>query len=93
MWMPLLPTAELEIRDNRQLQVFAMLRPGVRISQASAELNAIARRLSAQYPDTNKDLTVSVETFNQHYNGGGIRIIFLLMLAAVGFVLLIACET
>ena len=91
MWMPLLPTAELEKRDNRQLQVFAMLKPGVRISQASAELNAIARRLSAQYPDTNKDLTVSVETFNEHYNGGGIRIIFLLMLAAVGFVLLIAC--
>jgi putative ABC transport system permease protein len=91
MWMPLLPTAELEKRDNRALQVFAMLKPGVRISQANIELNAIARRLSAQYPDTNKDLTASVETFNQHYNGGGIRIIFLLMLAAVGFVLLIAC--
>ncbi len=91
MWMPLLPTAELEKRDNRGIQVFAMLKPGTQMSQANLELNAIARRLSAQYPDTNKDLTVTVETFNQHYNGGGIRIIFLLMLAAVGFVLLIAC--
>ena len=91
MWMPMLSTPELEKRDNRQLQVFAMLKPGVRISQASAEVNAIAHRLTVQHPDTNKDLGASVETFNQHYNGGGIRIIFLLMLAAVGFVLLIAC--
>jgi predicted permease len=91
MWMPLMSTSELEKRDNRQLQVFAMLKPGVRISQASVELNGIARRLSAQYPNTNKEIAASVETFHQHYNGGGIRIIFLLMLAAVGFVLLIAC--
>jgi hypothetical protein len=34
---------------------------------------------------------VSVLTFRQRSNGGGIRIVFLLMLAAVGFVLLIAC--
>ena len=32
-----------------------------------------------------------METFHERYNGGGIRIIFLLMLGAVGFVLLIAC--
>ncbi len=34
---------------------------------------------------------MSVETFQQRYNGGNIRMVFLLMLAAVGFVLLIAC--
>ena len=31
------------------------------------------------------------KTFNERYNGGPIRMVFLLMLAAVGFVLLIAC--
>jgi len=91
LWMPLLPTAELEKRDNRSLQVFAMLKPGVKMAQADEELNAIAKRLAAQYPTTNKDLSVLVETFHQHYNGGDIRVIFLLMLSAVGFVLLIAC--
>ena len=91
MWMPLLPTPELEKRDNRPLQVFGMLKPGMSIARASVEMNAIARRLAAQYPATDKDLSVLVETFHQRYNGGGIRIIFLLMLAAVGFVLLIAC--
>ena len=91
MWMPLLPTPELEKRDNHILQAFAMLKPGVRIEQAGVELNAVAARLAGQYPTTNKDLTVKVQTFNERYNGGGIRIVFLLMLGAVGFVLLIAC--
>ena len=90
-WMPLAPTPELEKRDNRVLQLFAMLKPGGGVAQASAELDGIAHRLGAQYPATDKDFTSSAETFHQHYNGGGIRMIFLLMLAAVGFVLLIAC--
>ncbi len=91
MWMPLAPTPKLEKRDNRALDVFAMLKPGVSTLQASVELNAIARRLAIQYPTTDKDLTVLVETFHQHYNGGSVHVIFLLMLAAVGFVLLVAC--
>jgi predicted permease len=91
MWMPLTPTPELEKRDDRSLNVFAMLKPGVGALQASVELNAIAHRLGLQYPATDKDLTVRVETFNQRYNGGSVRVVFLLMLAAVGFVLLVAC--
>jgi len=91
LWMPVMSTPELEKRDNRPLQVFALLKPGVSRAQAEEELNSIAKRQAVQYPTTNKDLSVLVETFNQHYNGGDIRIVFLLMLAAVGFVLLIAC--
>jgi putative ABC transport system permease protein len=91
IWVPLMSTPELEKRDNRPIQVFAMLKPGVGITQASADLNAIANRLAAQYPTTDKDLGVRIETFHQRYNGGTVRMIFLLMLAAVGFVLLIAC--
>jgi predicted permease len=91
MWMPLMPTPEFEKRDNRALDVFAMLKPGVGALQATVELNTIARRLAVQYPITDKDLTVRVESFHQRYNGGSVRMIFLLMLAAVGFVLLIAC--
>ncbi len=45
MWMPLTPTPELEKRDDRSLNVFAMLKPGVvGALQASVELNAIAHR-------------------------------------------------
>jgi putative ABC transport system permease protein len=90
-WMPLIPEAAMEKRDNRPLQAFAMLQPGVSVAQARAEMQGIAQRLAKQYPATNKDLTATVETFHQHFNGGNIRTIFLLMLAAVVFVLLIAC--
>jgi putative ABC transport system permease protein len=90
LWMPLVPTTDLAKRDNRQLRGYAILKPGVTLRQANAEVNGIAGRLARQFPD-DKDLGVSVLTFQQRFNGGNIRIVFLMMLAAVGFVLLIAC--
>jgi predicted permease len=90
MWTPLVPTTELEKRTNRQLALFGMLKPGVGILPATVDMGGIARRLAAQYPD-DKDVGMTVETFHERYNGGHIRVIFLLMMSAVGFVLLIAC--
>jgi predicted permease len=91
MWLPLTPTTDLAKRDNRRIMAYGILKPGVSLQQASSEFDGIARRLAGQYPTEDKDIGASVETFHQRYNGGNIRIIFLLMLAAVGFVLLIAC--
>ncbi|HEX3470773.1 MAG TPA: ABC transporter permease [Silvibacterium sp.] len=90
MWTPLVPTGELEKRTNRPLALFGMLKPDVGIIQANVDLSGIARRLAAGYPE-DKDIGITVETFHERYNGGGVRLIFLLMMAAVGFVLLIAC--
>jgi hypothetical protein len=90
LWMPLVPTPDLAKRDNRTLRGYAILKPGISLRQASAETNGISGRLAGQYP-ADKDLGISVLTFQQRFNGGGIRIVFLFMLAAVGFVLLIAC--
>lgn len=91
LWMPLVPTPALEKRPNRSLQVFGLLRPGISISQGSANLRQISNRLSAEYPDIDKDTTVIAQTFHDRYNGGAIKRIFLALLAAVGLVLLIAC--
>lgn len=91
LWMPLIPTPNDAKRDNRQIRGFGLLRPGVKISAAQAELAAISQHLAAQYPDTNKGFSANVVTFNELYNGGIIRAVFLLMLASVCFVLLIAC--
>ena len=91
LWMPLQPTPELEKRSNHALQLFGILKHGVAITKASAELESIARRLAAAYPDADKGVGVLVQTFQQRYNGGPIKLVFLLMLAAVGCVLLIAC--
>ena len=90
MWMPLVPTPEFQKRDNRRITGFGILKPAISLQQASSEFDGIAHRLAMQYP-MDKDIGASVQTFHQRYNGGGIRVIFLLMLAAVGFVLLIAC--
>jgi len=90
LWMPLVPTPDLGKRDNRPIRAYAILKPGSTLRRAALDLDGIALRLARQYP-ADKDLGVSVLTFQQRFNGGGIRIVFLLMLAAVGFVLLIAC--
>jgi putative ABC transport system permease protein len=91
LWMALTPTSALQDRTNRSLQLYAYLKTGVSIAQGSANLEGIAERLSAQYPDADKDTTTSALTFNDRFNGGPIRLVFLALLAAVGFVLLIAC--
>jgi len=91
IWTPLVPTPDLMKRDNRRVMVYGILKPGVTLRQASSEFDGIAARLARQYPTIDKDIGASVESFHQRYNGGGIRVIFLLMLAAVGFVLIIAC--
>ena len=90
LWMPLVPDADLEKRDNRSLMAYGILKRGVSARQAGSEFDAIAQRLAAQYP-VDKNVGASLTTFHERYNGGPIKIIFLLMLAAVGFVLLIAC--
>ena len=90
LWMPLTPGTELGARDNRMLRGYAILKHGVSLHAAGAELDGIAARLASQFP-ADKGRGMSVLTFQQRFNGGGIRMAFLLMLAAVGFVLLIAC--
>ena len=92
LWTPAVETPELRPRNMRYLAVVGRLRPGVSLATAQAEMNGIAARLAAAYPDTNGDYrTVGIETFTERFNGSGVRIVFLSMMGAVGFVLLIAC--
>ncbi|MCC6369145.1 MAG: ABC transporter permease [Bryobacterales bacterium] len=91
VWLALVPDAPLEKRDNLRLLAIGMLKPAVSISQAAAELSTVSRRIAKEFPGAGKDAAVTVQTFQQTFNGGRIRLVFLLMLAAVGFVLLIAC--
>jgi predicted permease len=92
IWLPLVPEADdLARRDERRLNLFGRLAPGATRESATTELAGIAARLEQQYPDTNKQIGVEVLTFNERFNGGPIRAVFLALLGAVGFVLLIAC--
>ena len=91
LWMPLVPDEQLQKRDHRPLMLYGLLKPGTTTTEAAADLGVIGSRLAAEFPETNKDIGVNVQTFHERFNGGQIRLVFLLMLAAVGFVLLIAC--
>jgi predicted permease len=93
LWVPLvqMPRLAEQKRDNRNLETFGRMADGVTRPQAQSELNTIAAKLRADYPDTNKDVTASVMTFNERQNGGPIRVVFLSLMGAVAFVLLIAC--
>ena len=90
LWRPLTPLTG-EARRNRFISVFGRLAAGVTWNQAAAEMAGISRQLQTTYPDTNKNIEARLMTFNQRFNGGPIRLVFLSMLGAVGFVLLIAC--
>jgi predicted permease len=92
LWRPFIPTADQTTkRDARSLGVFGRLAPGASRAAAQAELSGIAARLQQQHPETNKDMGAVVMTFNERFNGGPIRVIFLALMGAVAFVLLIAC--
>lgn len=93
VWLPLhqMNGLEAQKRNARPLNLFGHLAPGVTRDQAQSELITISRRLEAENPDTNKDIQARVQTFNEQQNGGPIRTVFLSLMGAVAFVLLIAC--
>ena len=91
LWLPVIPTADIDKRNSRTLRLYGHLAPGANIKTADVEMKAIASRLESAYPDTNKGKSVVVQTFNQANFKGQIKIVFMALLGAVGFVLLIAC--
>jgi predicted permease len=66
------------------------LKPGVTLEQARSDMDAIAGHLAEIYPDSNKDSGVTLISLKETVVGD-IRPFLLVLLAAVGFVLLIAC--
>jgi predicted permease len=95
LWVPLILTSEA--RQNRGDHglwfAFARLRPGATIESARAEMETIGRRLGAAYPLTNQgqNLIPQVQRFHEFFIGDSATRIYQAMLAAVVFVLLIAC--
>jgi len=66
------------------------LKPGVTLAQARADMDAVAHNLSRQYPNADKGIGISLTSLKEDVVGN-IRPFLLVLLAAVGFVLLIAC--
>ncbi len=66
------------------------LKPGVTIEQARSDMDAVTRALAATYTDTDKGISAKLVPLKAQMVGHA-RPFLLLLLAVVGFVLLIAC--
>ena len=86
---PLVPEY-INKRDNHFIRMVGRLKPGVTIQQCDAEMKTIATRLAQQYPKSNTDRTETVYSLHDDIVGD-VRPALVTILAAVVFVLLIAC--
>jgi predicted permease len=66
------------------------LKPGVTIEQARADMAGVTRNLEQAFPDADKGITAKLTPLKEQMVGH-VRSFLLVLLAAVGFVLLIAC--
>ena len=91
LWVPAMvrSTARTK-RTQHYLGVIARLKPGLSLDHAQAELDALARRMELQYPETNAGLGIRLVPLRTQITGN-IRPALLVLFGATAFVLLIAC--
>jgi putative ABC transport system permease protein len=88
--VPMDVPGQIRAVGRHHLSVLARLRPGVTIDRARADLNAVAERLARQIPDDNAGHSVVVMSLRDDLVGE-FQLAGIVMIAAVGFVLLIGC--
>ena len=93
MWVPIAFTSEdITNRGGHYLKVIARLKPGVTVTQAQADMNAVMARIVKDYPNETFDgkLGAIVMPLREQLVGET-RSSLVVLLVAVAFVLLIAC--
>ena len=94
VWVPLTTTdPEINVRNSHFLRVIARLRPGVTEKSVAADLSAVAKYESDNFPDmfpASAGFDFRARPYLEDIVGD-IRLPLYILLAAVGFVLLIAC--
>ncbi|HTW47637.1 MAG TPA: ABC transporter permease [Acidobacteriaceae bacterium] len=88
VWIPLEPNRPWDQHGTNYLFVSGLLRPGATLAQAQAELSGIQAQIDKQFPDNKHG--IGVHWLNSAYFGD-LRSLMNILLAAVGFILLIAC--
>jgi putative ABC transport system permease protein len=93
VWVPYVFTGDDRVRGNsfgRNLHVVGRLRDGVSIERAQARMDQIMASLAAETPRWFTDRVARVEPLREFVTRG-VRTWMIMLLAAVSFVLLIAC--
>jgi len=91
LWVPwAMGPEQASGRGDHYLRLVARMKPANTIERANAELGSIAGRLATEYPKTNEGLGFIAHSLHQDYVGD-LRLPILILFAAVGLVLVIAC--
>jgi putative ABC transport system permease protein len=91
IWTPIALTAEQLGEHSRNLdRVVARLKPSVTVARAREDMTGLAAQLAVQYPDSNHGVGVTVNSLLD-VTVREVRPALMLLLAAGGLVLLIAC--
>ncbi len=91
LWTPLdMSSKGLGPRGSHSYNAIGRLKPGVTVQQARTDVSQIAARLEKEYPDSNHKVGAVVAPLQEDLVGKS-RDSLVMMLAAVGLVLLIAC--
>ena len=90
LWVPVGYTKTDYGRDENSFICIARLKPGVSVERAAAEMEAVAKNVAAQYPREDANMGATVQRLAE-FGMEGPRTTMVALLAAVGFVLLIAC--
>lgn len=75
-------TPHMMERDTRYFFPIARLKPEVTQAQAQAEMDTLARRLAVQYPATNKDMGIRIQSMVEQLTADGRKPLSLLILAS-----------
>ncbi len=91
LWQPYQPTqAQLTRRFMHGTNLIGRLKPDVSPAQAQSELSVISKRIEQEHNQSHAGTSVKLVPLQEQFVGQ-VRPILLVLLAAVGFVLLIAC--
>jgi len=92
VWWPMAmkPESWLKVRSSHYVNAIGRLKPGVTRAEADADFQVLAERLAQQYPNSNKDWRIAIKPLHEEIVGQT-RTTLWVLLAAVIFVLLIAC--
>ncbi|HXC72152.1 MAG TPA: ABC transporter permease [Pyrinomonadaceae bacterium] len=94
LWVPLTTTdPEVNVRNSHFLRAIGRLRPGVSEKSAAADLDAVAKYETDNFPDMFPPSTGFAFRARPYLDDivGDVRLPLYILLGAVGFVLLIAC--
>jgi putative ABC transport system permease protein len=90
LYTPVRISLDQAARDGRNYSTIARLRPGISLTEAEADMRAIAAQTARERPQMNAKWSTTIVPLMEQ-TVGDTRTTLLVLLAAVGFVLLIAC--